>query len=77
MVTAPSATHLYCMRFLQRRGALKIAPEVSEWRWWYERQVHMEACSYKGYSNEGLQPSTEGLGGSSFSCMLVLPVTLA
>ena len=23
VVTAPSATHLYCMRFLQRRGALE------------------------------------------------------
>ncbi len=30
VVTAPSATHLYCMRRLQRRGALKIAPEVSK-----------------------------------------------
>ena len=30
VVTAPSATHLYCMRRLQRRGALKEAAEVSK-----------------------------------------------
>ena len=29
VVTAPSATHLYCMRRLQRRGVLKSTAEVT------------------------------------------------
>ena len=49
VVTAPSATHLYCMRRLQRRGALKIAAEVSQRGRWCMGQVHMvahSACSH-------------------------------
>ena len=29
VVTAPSATHLYCMRMLYKEGALDAAAEVS------------------------------------------------